>query len=496
MAGQLSPHARGGKGCAFGVLQVGFNAGAVGDSFEEHIKDFGEHVIVWSGELLNRRELAYLLMARKPSLAQASDIELIHELVVRLGLEALQLVEGRFALLLWDKRREKVVAARDALGLMPLMFCSIAGGVAFTTEVKAFRSGAVGPLVLKPLAAFDSSAELPDDFSMFENVHKVAPGGWVEFSVTGVRTGGGRYFRIARPGSLAGSVEAVSASLKHLLEQSLDECTQGLGESGTLGVSLSGGLDSSVVASLAVRRRSGTRTFSVGTELANEFPEARVAARFAGSEHSEHEAPASSIPHGIVNAIFYNELFDALSAEIAAPLYLLYRSIEGRADLLLTGYGADLLFAGVCPPEVGPDQANEYLFGLVSRTLWTGEFSPFLASRFGLLVRNPYWNSRLMAFALSVPGQMKLQGKEVKKVLRDLAFREGWLPHEVAYRTKIGVHEGSGANAIFARYLGLSNVRDYRAKDRFVYAAFRELFIGNREVEELDLERLRKEACG
>ncbi|MDY7228338.1 asparagine synthase-related protein [Hyalangium rubrum] len=495
MAAQLSPQAAGGKGSAFGALQVGFNAGAVDDSWEAHVQDFGERVFVWSGELLNRRELAYVLMARNPSLAQASDLELVHALVDFLGLEALQLVEGRFALLVFDKRQGKVVAARDALGLMPLMFFAVPGGVVFTTEAKAFRSGVLGPLVLKPLAAFDSSAELPDDFSMFENVRKVAPGGWVEFSVKGIQTGAGRYFRIHRPGSLTGSVEAVSARLKQLVEQSLDECTQGWGASGQLGVSLSGGLDSSLVASLAVRRQKGTRTFSVGTELANEFPEARVAARFAGSEHQEHEVRSATIIHGIVNAVFYNELFDSLSAEIASPLYLLYQSIEGRADVLLTGYGADLLFAGVCPPEIGPEQANAYLFGLVSRTLWTGEFSPFLASRFGLLVRNPYWNSRLMAFALSVPGRMKLQGQEVKKVLRDLSFREGWLPHEVAYRTKIGVHEGSGANAIFARYLGLSNVRDYRAKDRFVHAVFRELFIGRREVEELDLDRLRAEAC-
>jgi carbapenam-3-carboxylate synthase len=263
---------------------------------------------------------------------------------------------------------------------------------------------------------------------------------------------------------------------------------------GRVAVPLSGGLDSSLITAFAARGTPNLATISVGTELSDEFSFAETVARHAGTRHTSLVLTHEAILRGLVDAIYHNEIYDGLSSEIQAPLFALYRRVSGEHDTLLTGYGADLLFGGILPFQTPSRAANDALWEQVYRTRWTGEFSPTGARSFGLTVKHPFWSNRLVAFCLDLDPALKVSTDEIKILLRKLAGQDGLLPREIAARKKIGIHEGSSVNRIFADAIGTTTAQ-YAAKTRFSYFVYRTLLqrrMKAREVEPaqmLDLYR-------
>jgi carbapenam-3-carboxylate synthase len=264
-----------------------------------------------------------------------------------------------------------------------------------------------------------------------------------------------------------------SAETQSMIERLLGESVgNGMANGQRIGIPLSGGLDSSVVTALASRVSSGLQTFCIGTRVSAEFEYAETVARYLGSKHSAFLLSEDDVVDGIVRSIQFNEIFDGLSAEIQSSLFALYRRVEGSVDTLITGYGADLLFGGVVPPQSPTRSVNLSLWDQIYRTRWTGEFSPIGAAHHGIRVRHPFWSNRLLGFCLDLAPSLKVSTNEVKLCLRAFAAKEDRLPLEIARRKKIGIHEGSSVNTIFSRVVGSNN---YIAKNRFAYFAYRHM---------------------
>jgi carbapenam-3-carboxylate synthase len=260
-----------------------------------------------------------------------------------------------------------------------------------------------------------------------------------------------------------------------------------------VGIPLSGGLDSSLVTAIASGQGANIKTYSMGTELGNEFEYARIVAEVCKTEHTEFLFTSEDILKGICDAIYHNEIFDGLSAEIQSGLFSLYRRCSDEVDTMITGYGSDLMFGGVLNLTDALEGVNDTLWEQIYRTRWTGEFSPIGAANYGIQVRHPFWSKKLISFCKNLDPVYKLSVDDVKPVLREFTEKLGSLPDEIVHRKKIGIHEGSAVNLAFAESLGV-DVSDYARKTRFTFSLYKEMLKGKLHIDEVNTSVLQRYA--
>ncbi|WP_413735075.1 asparagine synthase family protein [Sodalis sp. RH21] len=258
---------------------------------------------------------------------------------------------------------------------------------------------------------------------------------------------------------------------------------------GTAGIPLSGGLDSSLITALAKRHFHRIKTYSIGTGYSNEFEFSQQVADTLKTEHRVHILSGQEVIRGIAEAIYHNEIFDGLSAEIQSGLFNVYRLAQHEVKCMLTGYGSDILFGGILQPGKHYEQPNRLLAAQVYRTRWTGEFSSGGARHYGLEIYHPFWRTNLITLCHALDPHFKIRDNEVKVILREYADQLHSLPPEIVWRRKIGIHEGSSLNRAFANMLG-SEIGDYRAKTRAAYAMYRTFLTGNLTVDDMTPARV------
>jgi carbapenam-3-carboxylate synthase len=151
------------------------------------------------------------------------------------------------------------------------------------------------------------------------------------------------------------------------------------------------------------------------------------------------------------------ECWDPLTLQIAAPAAFIYSRLRETPTVVLTGYGADLLFAGVADAGMTEEELEQAVDRQVRLTVPTNEFTPSVADEHGVTVRYPYWSPAMLSLALSMRGRVKVRDGFTKFVLRKAA--ESWLPHRVAWRPKRGIHEGSSMSRLFAKCLGADTIQ-------------------------------------
>ena len=233
------------------------------------------------------------------------------------------------------------------------------------------------------------------------------------------------------------------------------------------GCFVSGGIDSSIACALACGQASAepVRTYSLGTDAGNEFATARSLAEHLECNHREVELARSAVLEELDRVVFQNEVFDGLTAEILLQLSTLFGAAQAECERVTTGYGSDLLFDGMLRHTaymraVGLETTPE----LIGRTRWTGELAPFLAWSHGLAADHVFWQVEVMRTALQVPRQLCFVDGVEKHVLREAAVHSKLLPRELAFRSKIGMTEGTGANRVLSDALGLQDSFAYREK--------------------------------
>ena len=233
----------------------------------------GDVVCICNGELYNYRELRTELAARGHVFRGEGDVEVIPHLYEELGPDCFERLRGMFAVALWDERNDQLVLARDRFGIKPLYLAETPDGFAFASEIRPLLAlGASDTVDPGAVADYLALGYVPGTASGLRGVRKLAPGHvWVD----GVE----RRFWSLEPDS--------TASLEQTLE---DAVALHLRSDVPLAVLLSGGIDSTLIASLASRQtEQPLRTFSVGfvdAEL-DERVHARAVAAAIGSEHRE-----------------------------------------------------------------------------------------------------------------------------------------------------------------------------------------------------------------
>ncbi|MDP8942906.1 MAG: asparagine synthase (glutamine-hydrolyzing) [Actinomycetota bacterium] len=390
----------------------------------------GDLFLVGNGEVYNHEELRDQLGGHR--FATSSDNEVALHLLDERGPECLGDMHGMYAFLAAGEDG-RFLAARDPVGIKPLFWARRGEQAVFASE----------------LGAFDR--ELLPEVEVF-------PPGFYWTPEEGLR----RFARAVPRTELepeAGPRKPGAAIPDDILRRTREVVTssvegQMMGDV-PVGVLLSGGLDSNIVAAIAARylecRGERLKTFTVGTEGSVDLLAAREVAEALGSEHHECIYTAEELVEALPETVRAIESFDPSLVRSAVPNYLLARFTARHVKVVLTGEGADEIFAGY-----------EYLRRFRDVTSLQAELVRTVESlhnlnlqrcdrvtmAHGLEARVPFLERDVIAFGLGLAPGWKLAAPDQreKRLLR-LAFRD-LLPERFLWREKWQFGNGSGAGDV------------------------------------------------
>jgi asparagine synthase (glutamine-hydrolysing) len=305
-----------------------------------HNEDESIHVI-FNGEIYNYKSLTEDLISKGHRFYTNSDTEVLVHLYEEYGESFVTNLRGMFAFAIWDSNRKRLQLARDRLGIKPLYYTFFNNIFLFASEIKSILQCEEfeRKVNIDSLHRYLSFRCDPGTSTMFRNINKLAPGHILSFSNGNIEIKKYWDFRMSPQ---QGSIDYYSERLRKLLK----ECVKiRLMSEVPLGVYLSGGIDSSsVVAMMSDLVDEPIKTFSVGFgNRMDELPYAKQVADYFGTDH--HEILVEADSYDILPEIVWH--FDEPVADPAAiPTYLMSKATKKDVTVVLTGEGADEIFAG------------------------------------------------------------------------------------------------------------------------------------------------------
>lgn len=389
--------------------------------------------IVGNGEIYNHVSIRPALGEER--FATNSDNEVALHLVDTRGPKAIADMRGMFAFVAAGDDGT-VVAARDPVGIKPLYWARRNGAVRFASELRSF------------------DPDWRPDVEFFPPGHFWTPQtGLVRYASATPRT----------DVHLAVTVDEVDASvdrpppsvLARLREVLTSAVEREMMSDVPVGAFLSGGLDSSLVAAIAARycRRLGKRlhTFSVGTPDSPDLAAARVVAEYLGTDHHESVYTTEKAVESLPEVLRVLESFDPALVRSAVPNYKLAELAASHVKVVLTGEGADEVFAGYDYLQSFRDETS--LHAELTRTVnqlhaLNLQRCDRVTMAHGLEARVPFLDLDVIAFGLSLPASWKLAGEgRAEKHLLRAAFA-GWLPDHILWRKKLQFGDGAGTSGV------------------------------------------------
>jgi asparagine synthase (glutamine-hydrolysing) len=301
--------------------------------------------LVANGEIYNFVELRERLEALGHSFRTNSDCETILHLYEEHGLECVAHLRGMFAFALWDEKRKRLILARDRMGEKPLYLYETEGRLLFASEIKALLASRLVPFELDPAAVnlYFHYQYVPEPLTPLKGVRKLDAACFLTVDVEPWRVNEHRYWRMED----APPIEGDPATL---IREQLETVSEIVIRSDVpVGISLSGGLDSSAVAAMAVKKYPATmHAFSVGYpgSLDNdERPDARALAEELGMPFHDVEVTTSEMVSFFPELVY---LRDDPIADIAGYGYYSVMKLarEHNVPVVLQGQGGDELFWG------------------------------------------------------------------------------------------------------------------------------------------------------
>lgn len=324
-------------------------------------------VLVYNGEIYNFRELRKELESRGYSFRGNSDTEVVGAGIQEWGLvSAVQRFVGMFAFAVYDKELRRLTLVRDRVGIKPLYYGFVGGGVVFASELKALRQHPawIGDIDLNGLRSYLRNGYVSTPLSIHRNVFQLQPGCYVSFETTGkidnsyspwadesgVGLGAPTRYWSLRSAACSGrsSCRRTADEATEALESALEESVAARMVSDVpIGAFLSGGIDSSVVTALMQKHaEEPVKTFSIGFKEPkyNEAHHANAVAKHLGTEHQEFIVSHDRVPELITKM---SSIFDEPFADSSAvPTYLVSQFARSAVTVALSGDGGDELFGG------------------------------------------------------------------------------------------------------------------------------------------------------
>ena len=380
----------------------------------------GACAIAANGEIYNSPQLRAGLAARH-RFRTCSDSESALHMYREVGLDTAKELDGMFAFAIADG--DELYLARDPLGIKPLYYGERDGGLVFASELKALVGYA-------------------------QAVREFPPGTWFHS-----RSGFQRYYEVAAGLPTQDSLTAHVQNVRTTLEQAV---VKRLMSDVPVGAFLSGGLDSSLIAAIARPHLKELHTFSVGVEGCRDIQAARIVARHLDTIHHEYTFTPDEALAALPEIIYHLESFDQDLVRSAIPCYFTSRLASQFVKVILTGEGADELFAGYeyyrsisCPKQLHRELRRS-VCALHNINLQRVDRLTMAHSIEG---RVPFLDLDMIRVAQAIPPKLKLfkgeSGQTIEKWILRKAF-EDLLPREVVWRGKEQFDEGSGTTDVLA----------------------------------------------
>jgi asparagine synthase (glutamine-hydrolysing) len=305
----------------------------------------GDVIVVFNGEIFNHHELRLELEAAGAVFETRCDTEVILHAFLKWGSNCFSHFRGMFGIAIWLQSERRLILARDRMGIKPLYYAEHNGELLFGSELKCIFAHPDVPrnLCMAGLNCYLSLNYVPAPYTLVKGLHKLLPGHVMEW-----RNGNASmqsYVRREAATAAARSIAEATDELDDLLQKSVREQ---LMSDVPVGIWLSGGLDSSTI--LRYAAETGTaelRTFSI-TFKGRSFDESESIAqtsRHFGSKHTEFDLDETAdLENAIEKMAYYS---DEPSADAGAlPAWFLAKMSSKDVTVVLTGEGADELFAG------------------------------------------------------------------------------------------------------------------------------------------------------
>jgi asparagine synthase (glutamine-hydrolysing) len=308
---------------------------------------YGErYTIIFNGEIYNYLELKQQLEKEKGEVFfTSSDTEVILRMYHHHGKDCLRFFNGFFALAIHDKESDELFIARDRMGIKPLIYTKTDTSVYFASEMKAMMAFNIKREIdFVSLQQYFQFNYIPSPSTIFKNVHKLKPGHFLSIDKTG-NIKEEQYYTIPKTTTYLNlNYEEAQKELRDILDLSVQ---RRLVADVPLGSFLSGGIDSSIIATIASKHKKNLNTFSIGFKDSPHFDETAYANLVAKKIKSNHTVFSLS------NDDLYESLNDILdyidepfADSSAIPVYILSKRTRQEVTVALSGDGADEIFGG------------------------------------------------------------------------------------------------------------------------------------------------------
>lgn len=393
--------------------------------------------VAFNGEIYNHARLRQGL--RGHQFRTRTDTEVLVHLYEEHGPEMVSQLDGMFAFAIYRPARgarpPELLLARDPLGIKPLYYGYAADGTLyFASELRAL------------LCLVERPREFP-------------AGTWFHS-----RRGFHRYFELPRESPDITDPEEAVAGLRERLEQAV---RKRLMADVPLGVFLSGGLDSSLISAMARRYVEGElHSFAVGVRGCPDLAASRQVAAALGTVHHVRELEPDDVIRALPRVIYHLESFDPALVRSAIPTYFVSRLAGRYVKVVLSGEGADELFAGY--PSLAPLAAaktqgrqngcalHDELVALTNNLHHTNlQRVDRMTMACSIEGRVPFLDLAAVRYGLRIHPDLKWrtdegEGVPEKWILRRLA--EHYLPSDIAWRKKEKFAKGTGIADLLAKW--------------------------------------------
>ena len=386
-------------------------------------------MIIVNGEIYNYTELYDIIKKDLPTynFKSKSDSEIIIPMYLLYGSAFIRQIRGMFSFVLYDMKKNIILAARDHIGITSLYYTEDKENdtIMFASEMKCLTNLSDNIKNFEPGNMFINRS--------FFNYYNPE---WKSTEI--IPTGEVVYDEIKQ--------KLINGVLKHTISDQ------------PIGILLSGGLDSSLIASIMCHLKKNKlinnpiKTFTIGLEDSVDIIAAERLADFLESDHSTYQISADDIIDVLENVIYHIETFDVTTIRASIPLYLLSMQIREDTDIrvLLSGEVADEIFGGYLYFHKAPNR-EEMQHELVDKVNALHKYDLLRAHKAALAntleLRVPFGDEDYIDYIMNIDPKYKMIDKEgennIEKYILRKAFDNGkFLPDEILWRKKEQFSDG------------------------------------------------------
>lgn len=383
---------------------------------------YDDKVLVCNGEIYGFRDIKIELLKKGYSFKSDSDCEILLPLFKEFGFEMFSKLDAEFALIIYDKKEDKIIAARDPLGIRPLYY-----GKSKSNDTYIFASE---PKILVDLV---------------EDIFPFPPGYYFD---------GEKFIQYSFITDVESKHTRMRDVEKNIHSLFVEGVRKRLDSDAPIGFLLSGGLDSSLVCSIATKiLKKPIETFAIGMEKdAIDLKYAKEVADYLNTNHHEVIITRDDVISSLEEVIYNLATYDITTIRASVGMYLLCKYIHENTDIkvLLTGEISDELF-GYKYTDYAPNP-EEFQKESKKRIDEIHMYDVLRADRCissnSLEARVPFGDLAFVKYVMEIDPKIKMNRYNKGKYLLRKAFEGDYLPKDILYREKAAFSDAVGHSLV------------------------------------------------